>query len=327
MSTPTSARTKSNNSSHWYAPDGTPKYQIPTVDGKKMKVPTLADAKKQGFLPSVTTVIDAILRKPALEAWKTEQAVLACLTAPRKEGEETDAFVHRVLQEEMQHMEEAKTAAELGTRIHNAIESFFQGEAMPDELKPWVMPAVDAILERFGKPVATEKILVGDGYAGKTDLLTEVPVCWWLLDFKATKKLPDKGAWSEHRLQLSAYAAALEREHNEQAPQNKPIKTANVYISTTTEGKFVIAEHEPWLEVYQQGFLPLLQHWQWANKYWTQAPKDGYEITEKGKKLVDAIRLVEDATHVRVPAPLVPIKEKRKIVWSEGVPTPPPAAA
>jgi hypothetical protein len=329
--TPTAARTYAANSAHWYdATTGEPRYQIPTVDGKKMKVPTLADARKFGFLPSVTTILDAVLRKPALEAWKTEQAVLACLTAPRKEGEADDAFVHRVLQDEQQQNQEAKAAADVGTQIHTALEAFFDEEvAPPAEMMAWIMPAAQAVLAKFGKAADTERILVGDGYAGKTDLLLEAPECWWLLDFKSTKKLPDPmkgGAWMEHRLQLSAYAAALAREQDEDSPTNKPIRTANVYISTITEGKFAICEHEDWQQTYTQGFQPLLTHWQWSNKYWTQKFEYRLKVPEKAEVAERLAEVLKEPEIVIPPAP-----PKRKIVMAIGIPTrpttPPPEAA
>jgi hypothetical protein len=311
--TPTAARVFGANSAHWYSPEGEAKYQIPTVDGKKMKVPTLADARKHGFLPSVTTILDAILRKPALEAWKTEQAVLACLTTPRKEGEGDDAFVHRVLQEEQQQTEEAKSAADLGTKIHAAMEGFFQGQALTEDniLRPWIMPAAEAVM-KYGTVIETEKILVGDGYAGRTDLLQESPECWWLWDFKSAKKLPTKGAWAEHRLQLSAYAQALEKKLSQDSPHVKPVRTGNLYISTVVEGAFVICEHEVWDETFTFGFLPLLTHWQWANQYWPG---------EAAPKRAPAPPQIILGAGIVIPvAPPTPVK--RKVVWAIGQPTP-----
>lgn len=306
----TIANVKHSSSPHWYhAVTGVPMHQIPTSDGKKMKSCTLADARKLNLLPSVTTIIDAILRKPALEAWKTEQAVLACLTAPRLESEATDAFVHRVLQEEQQQVQEARAAADLGTKLHAALEAFFQGEEMDPAYKPWVMPAAEKLLT-YGALVDTERVLVGNGYAGTTDLILDSPVCLWLWDLKTTKRLPEKGAWSEHRLQLSAYAAAQMRMDLEKAPEHKPIRTGNLYVSTANEGKFVIWEHEDWTETYQQGFVPLLAHWQWANRYWpSAAPVTVPEfVAEPG------------VPKITVPEP----PKKRKLAWTAGVPTPTP---
>lgn len=318
MST-TAARTYSENSAHWYKPDTAEAcYQVPKADGKGTKVPTLADARKLNLCPSVTTILDAILRKPALEAWKTEQAVIACLTAPRKEGEELDAFVKRVLQEEQQQTQEAKSAADRGTQMHAALEQYFSGQSMPEAMMPWVMPAAEVIAE-YGTVMHVEKILVGDGYAGKSDLILDAPDCWWLWDYKSTKKLPDPdkgGAWSEHRLQLSAYAQAWQ---DLQGAQSKPIRTGNIYISSVDEGKYAVCEHDDWQPVYLEGFAPLVTHWQWANRY---RPKQGRPVARP----VKATPPPEDEPPTQ-PAPVVSELRKHKVVWTPGVPTPTPKQA
>lgn len=315
---------------HWYKPDGTAMHWIAKKDGSGDRPTTLADAKKLGLFPSVTSILK-ILNKPALQDWITRQAVMAVVTAPDAPGEALDAKITRILEIDRQQNEEATIAADLGTQIHSALEKFFDGQEIIDMgIKPWIMPAAQAVLAKYGKPIATERILVGDGYAGKTDLLLEAPECYWLLDFKSTKKLPDPmkgGAWMEHRLQLSAYAAALDREHNDQAPTSKPIRTANIYISTQIEGRFAICEHEAdWQQTYTQGFQPLLTHWQWSNKYWTAAPSVAVRVPEKSEV---AERLAEALKEPEIVIP--PAPPKRKIVMAIGIPTrptsPPPEAA
>lgn len=322
MTTPntaTAARTYAANSAHWYNLAGEPMYELPKKDGKGMKKTTLADARVLNLCPSVTTIIDSILRKPALEAWKIEQAVLACMTAPRKDKEELDAFIKRILQEEQQQNAEAKTAADRGTQIHDAMEKYFTGQEVPEALQPWVMPAIDAI-NTYGMVVATEKILVGDGYAGKTDLILEAPDCFWIDDYKSTKKLPDPlkgGAWTEHRLQLSAYAAAFA---DTELGRSKPIKTKNIYISTVEEGKFCVCEHDEWQTVYAEGFAPLVTHWQWSNAY---RPKQARARTpvdiETAPETADE---AQPANKPNDPPPPASAKGKT-VVWSPGIPTSP----
>lgn len=225
-----------------------------------MKVPTLADARKLNLVPSVTTILK-ILHKQALVDWQIEQAVLAVVTTPRLEGEKDDAFIERVLHTERVQDEESQIARDRGTDIHAALESLFNGQPISPDIDPWVRPAFEAI-SAFGKVSATEKILVGDGYAGKTDLIQDCPDCWRIWDFKSTKKLPDKGAWPEHRLQLAAYAQAYKLEIQEWR-----LLTSVCYISTVEQGKFVIFENEDWLDTYQNGFEPLVKHWSWMTGY------------------------------------------------------------
>jgi len=259
---PSMARTRTADSSHWYYTDGRPCYELPKADGKGMKNPTLADARKLNLLPSVTTILK-ILAKPALQDWLIEQAVLAVLSTPRHEGEALDAFAHRVLQIERVQDQESTIARDRGTQIHDALECFAKKEPLTPELTPvleFAKPVWDKI-DSLGRVEAVEAIYVGDGYAGKTDLLLIGPDEEWLIDYKTTKKLPEKASWPEHRLQLAAYAKAREPK------ATKPIRTGNLYVSSLEPGKFVFWENPPYAADYAGGFAPLVTHWQWLNNY------------------------------------------------------------
>lgn len=265
----TIARPTSRTDSHWYYRNGDPCYELPKKDGSGMKNPTLADARKLDLVPSVTTILK-IMAKPELQNWIVEQAVLAVLTTPRPAEEPLDAFINRVLHVEKVQDQERDTARDKGIAIHDAMESYFQGQPVPAEMQPWILPAAAAILDKGGELVATEKILSGDGFAGKTDLITTTPGCWWLWDFKTTKKLPDPkkgGAYKEHRLQLAAYAQAYAKVLLRPIGEDtSPIRTANVYISTIEPGAFVICEHEHW-EPAWKAFQHLMHVWRWDNNY------------------------------------------------------------
>ena len=62
----------------------------------QMRPTTVRDAKQLGLFPSVTSIIK-ILSRPQLESWKQEQAVLAALTLPRKDGEPETEFAKGLL--------------------------------------------------------------------------------------------------------------------------------------------------------------------------------------------------------------------------------------
>jgi hypothetical protein len=266
-----------NNGEHWYYPDGRCCYEIERSDGKGMRPTTLRDARKLGLLPSVTGIL-GVLDKPALNEWKIKTAVHAIITAPDVPGETLDQKYERVLVTERQQDQESKIARDRGTAIHDAMEKLCIGQDIDPEIAPWVKPAFDAVLE-YGEYVGCEKVLVGEGYAGKADLLLEGSVagCFWLWDWKSAKKLPDpaKGAWFEHRLQLAAYAAALDRHES-----TLKIRTGNIYISTVEQGKFVICEHPDWKAAYHEGFGPLVTHWQFANGYYCPSCKTTLEPSE-----------------------------------------------
>lgn len=259
--TPTSARPTSRKDSHWYSQTGEPCYEIMGKTTGRPRPVNITDARKQGLVPSVTTILKC-LHKEALVNWMIEQACLAVLTTPRPAEEPIDAFVERVLHHERVQDQESKIARDKGTDIHNALEALFTGQNVQPDLLPWIMPATLKVQEH-GKTVETEKILVGDGYAGKTDLILEAPECWWLFDFKSTKNLPTKGAYPEARLQLSAYAKAWEVSSMD---VRETVRTANVYISTVDCGQFVICEHENWQGAFK-AFEHLLAYWKWANNF------------------------------------------------------------
>lgn len=263
----TNARPFTAESSHFYTNTGEPLYEVPRADGKGMRKFTLADARKMDPrpVPSVTTILK-LLHKQALVDWLIEQSVLAVLTTPRLTGESDDDFVQRVLHGERVQDQEAQTARDRGAEIHQALEDLFCGKPISEEINPWVRPAFLAV-QKYGELACTERVLVGDGYAGKTDLIQlfdNPPIKhWWIWDWKSAKKLPDPskgGAWNEHVMQAAGYAAAFQKQ------SNLAIHTGNIYISTIDCGKFVICEHESWFKAYD-AFASLVKVWQWQNGY------------------------------------------------------------
>lgn len=257
----TDARVHSDTSCHWYHSDGRRCFSVPYADpANGFRPTTLRDARKLGLVPSVTTILQ-VLDKPGLNAWKAEMTALAVLTAPRLSDEPLDAFVKRVLQTDRDQDGEAAKARELGTAIHATIESVLSDKPYGPALMTYVWPVV-LLVKSVGVVRETEKVVVGDGYAGTLDLLTETDEFVDVWDFKSAKTLP-KESWIEARLQLSAYAQAVG------ATGNRRIRTNNIYISTTEPGKIAHFAHDDWPETYNQGFKPLLQVWRWLNQFYT----------------------------------------------------------
>lgn len=246
---------------HWYSQTGEPCHFVPKKDGNGTRPTTIRDAKANNWVPSVTNILKCIA-KPQLERWKMQQAAMAVLTSPRRAGEELDAFMERVLFTDKEQDQEAANAADLGGRIHAALEARFNNAQLDETLLPWIQPVYEHVIGLCPTVLYTEAILVGNGYAGKTDFigLTETQ-SELLVDFKTTKKLPEKCSWPENRLQLSAYAAARQPE------TQAHIVTANCYISTVEKGKFCLHINPDWREDYHRGFAPLVRHWQWATGY------------------------------------------------------------
>lgn len=249
---------------HFYTQAGQAAHFQPKKDGTGTRPTTIADARKLNLLPSVTTILQ-VIAKPGLQNWIARQNVLAVVTAPDRPGESLDDKITRILEVDQEQNREAAQAADLGTRIHAAIEQVLNGQEIEPDLHRWIDPALAAVRELCPKTVATEIVLVGQGYAGKADLIATKDGPEVLIDFKTAKNLPLAGSWPEHRLQLSAYAYA--RAFRDGPEGLVAPFTANCYISTTEPGKFALHQNADWYIEYLEGFDPLLKYWQWANAY------------------------------------------------------------
>tara|TARA_B110000881_G_scaffold216672_1_gene232698 strand:+ start:581 stop:1651 length:1071 start_codon:yes stop_codon:yes gene_type:complete len=112
---------KPDSASHWYiADDKSVKsfHHVPYA-GKRGKAgevrsTSLRDARKVGAYPSVTNILQ-ILQKDFLTAYKINQAILACVTLPKIDGETADDFGKRALKDSKEH---AASAARLGSACH-----------------------------------------------------------------------------------------------------------------------------------------------------------------------------------------------------------------
>lgn len=120
-----------------------------------------------------------------------------------------------------------------------------------------VWPVVKELGE-IGAIVWSERILVGEGFAGRCDLCLDLREegGYAIVDFKTTKKLP-KNSYPEHKMQLAAYG---------KASGLNVTKTANIYISTSNPGEIAVIENTDIDETYA-AFQHLVKVWQWVNNY------------------------------------------------------------
>ena len=117
-------------SNHWY--DKTGKAAYTTLDSKgKERSTNLRDARKHGYVPSVTTIL-GVAAKPSLENWKVNQAINAALALEKRKGETDTQFLYRCKE---YSRSVGKEAAEKGTIIHAMIEQGFEGG---EETKPYI---------------------------------------------------------------------------------------------------------------------------------------------------------------------------------------------
>jgi hypothetical protein len=187
-------------SGHWYDTDGNSQYTIVGANGKTRNT-TLRDARKNGFVPSVTTVLN-IAAKPALENWKIKQAINSALKLHQNEDESLHQFIQRCKKDSQKVTEEA---AEAGTFIHSMIEDGFTGKNESGVYKR-VKKFLD---EKFPDEtwLAEESFYSELGYGGKIDLYSKSGI---FVDFKTKDNLegkdPETLAYDNYGMQLSAYA-------------------------------------------------------------------------------------------------------------------------
>lgn len=273
----TAPKVREGTAGHWYAKDGTPAYEVAKKDGTGTRPTNIRDAKKLGLLPSVTTVL-GILDKPQLTLWKQKQAVRATLAVARAEGEELDAWVERVLAKAGEPVAEA---ADLGSRIHDAIETACAGATWDTAtLGAYVAPVLGWILGKLGKGgriVAQESVIVNAayGFAGRVDCAIEMPdQTVWVIDWKSRKTRASEtderafAPYDTNRLQLAAYAAewALNQGPGKPGRGWAKVRCANVLTSSTEAGRFAVTEHDD-VEAAWDAFKAALELWRWSKRY------------------------------------------------------------
>lgn len=242
---------------HWYLPDSTPFYEVRAKNGLPRAV-TLRDARIANAVPSVTTVL-RVIAKPQLEAWKVKQGILAALTLAREADEADDAYLGRVLNDSR---EQAKTAAEEGSRIHDALESAFTGRIYHNRYQPHVGAVMALIGDLFPSVhdwVAEKSFAHASGFGGRVDLHS--PSTGIVIDYKGKDGdfSDGKRLHYDQHYQLAAYQDGLI------LPRNQ---CANIFVSRTHPGK--VAAHVWKVEDIEYGaeyFKLALALWKHHNKY------------------------------------------------------------
>lgn len=254
---------RSAESVHWYRQDGGPQYTVKAKDGSDRPT-TLRDARKMDLVPSVTTIMK-VAAKPGLEQWKLEQMLLSAMTLPQRPDEPEKAYIARIVADSK---ETGKQAAEKGTRIHESIESWFEGKKDVPH-KDIAMAFEESVFNHFKthpmQSWLTERSFASSlGFGGKVDLYTEpdqyAPV-GIVLDAKTKDFGPDDKveAYDENLLQLAAYRHGLHLPH---------ARCANVFCSRTHPGLVKVVEwSEEDLTKGWEMFQCLLRFWKLKNSF------------------------------------------------------------
>ena len=244
---------QSKEGGHWYKKDGTPCYTIIGKNGKE-RATNIKDAREHNLVPSVTTII-ACQSRPGLDAWKQDQTILACLTLARNEGESEQDYIKRL---KADAKEQAKKAAERGTRIHAWIQQGLEG-------KPFNVDGSAKYYESANKEIEThcpacewnvEEPFATGFYGGKVDLQSDN----YVIDIKTTEKdLTDIKTWDDHAQQLSAYRAGTGG-----VDDNR--RCGILYVNVlTAESKLIWIPEEELRRGYDC-FIALLNYWRAKNK-------------------------------------------------------------
>lgn len=247
--------TFASESGHWYdAKTGEPRYEVQRADGNGLRPSTVRDARKHGWLPSVSGILK-VADRPGLNNWMLDQAYLACLTLPRIDGESLDAFKARAKRDAGAQSESARNE---GTRIHGVLEAVDRGSPIHRQDLPFVEGVRQqlAFVGMTGPWEAEKSFASRFGYGGKVDRHSREQNI--VLDYK-TKDDWESGAklaYDEHALQLAAYAHGL----------NMPTaQLVNVFVSVKNPGKVFVHIWEP--GDYFERFLCLLEYWQRKNGF------------------------------------------------------------
>ena len=257
----------SNESGHWYTREGKAMHQVAKANGE-MRDTTLADARKFDLLPSVSAFL-RVRNNPGLQNYIEDSMLRAAFNCPPSGGEEYAAW--KVAIKNMADAP-AKTARDLGTTVHGAIEKYY---SEPLLYTPYDILVDDKAVscDEFVKPVAevisglglevmhSESIVVNNahGYAGTADIIFKTPDSYGVLDFKTckTEEGKRKKPYNDHGMQIAAYVAAVWGGDFDY-PIGPKCRGYNLYISTNEIGRVDV--HEWSAEDLQSKWLSFVNH-------------------------------------------------------------------
>ena len=237
------ATPKRGGGGHWYDAEAKPRHTMPLASGEGERNTTLRDARKYQLIPSVTTLL-GLFAKPGLERWKQDQILRIAFDNPAKLDESFENYASRCL---VLHEKPVEDAASFGTRIHDAIEKFFEGEPIEEELLPYVKPAFDWKQENQLRFIEREKTLVNleEGFAGTVDIVgLGANQEKFVIDWKTRKTKPKQKVTSyDFQIhQIAAYAATY---WGADAVDAEQVHGANAYLSSTEPGRFEVIKYSP----------------------------------------------------------------------------------
>jgi len=276
--------------SHYYTQTGAPRYTMEIKSGKRKgehRNTSLADARKAGWLPSITTVLGSY-PKDRLDEWIKEQAVLARHNNPPPEEaaapieklsdcDEAQKVYFQWIAKLANKIRDEKGAR--GTYLHDGCEAILKGEPWNEDdaalvaLAGWLKENVEEVyfLER-------SVVNIELGVAGRLDACVKVKgkTTPRILDYKGRGFGHTKArGWEAKRrksdlLQLAFYASTQ---------ADLPV-VANLYIANDRDEPLL--DYVEYDEDEREAAFDALRHvvkvWQYDNNYRPQIDHD--EILE-----------------------------------------------
>ena len=252
--------------SHWYDRSGSSRYEVEGKNGS-LRPSTLRDARKFGWVPSVSTVWSDVIAKPMLNKWiQTELLKEFHLQVKERGGSGvTLGFDDLESLTRSQFNASQQKVMKRGTDIHNYLEMFFKKEgSIPTQILPLCEAVAYKLSEVCGdQDWEVEKSFAHpSGYGGKTDMCSDE----WVIDFK-TKEFPDnpnvkKMVYDDHAVQLAAYDQGLVN------TLTTPRRLLNLFIDVKDANapRVLEWEHED-TDRYRQMFNSALSLWKLSKKY------------------------------------------------------------
>jgi len=249
-----------SSAGHFYGRDGSPRHTVIGKNGVERPT-TIRDARPLFLLPSTTTV-QKIEAKPQLDKWKINQGIIASWGITRNPGESDEDLLTRTFEAAFKQVDDA---ADIGTRIHAALEAFFGDQEYDQTLDVYVQ-AVARLFDTEKIHVMQRELTVvniSEGYAGRADLLIDSPQGTGVGDYKARKTKPGKPAspYDGQSTQIAAYVMAHFGEIGNHVG-------FNLFLSTTEPGRVDISWYSPKeLAEEWKAFRALNTLWQIRNHY------------------------------------------------------------
>lgn len=187
-----------------------PRHFVPMTSRPGESRPTrVADARKHGWHPSVTT-IQGLLDKPALTDWKiTEHLKQAWIYPIADERPTLETYLSEIKRLTQTALDKAPKD---GTDFHDLMEKWMNGEMVPDPFRDTCKGVETLLAEQCGHLhhwTPEQSFTHSLGYGGKVDIHGPE----WVIDYKtknsADKWKPKKMHYPEMAMQLAAYRVGL----------------------------------------------------------------------------------------------------------------------